>query len=68
MSGFNTEDGSVSRAEAKTQIIQMAKDQGIKGAFKVFYQGALVSNPDNLPDTVVMTDVKVSAVLDQAVA
>lgn len=66
--GFNTEDAgnTVSRDEAKGKIIQMAKDKGIAGAFKVFYEGALVSNPDNLPERVIMDSVSVSAVLDQA--
>lgn len=56
----------VSKDEAKRQIVQMAKDEDIKGAFKVFYDGSLVANPDDLPDQVDMDKVSVSAVLDQA--
>ena len=67
MSGFNTEDGMVTKAEAQAKITGMAKDQGIKGAFKVFYDNNLVSTPDDLPESVSMDKVRVSAVLDQAV-
>lgn len=64
--GFSTEGGTISRDEAKTKIIQLAKDQDIKGAFKVFYEGQLISNPDTLPEQVTMGEIRVSAVLDQA--
>ena len=59
-------DGLVERDEAKTKILEMARNQGIEGAFKVFYQGNLVSTPDALPDMVDVTQIRVSAVLDQA--
>ncbi len=71
--GFDTRDGAtltsnlVSRDEAKPLILEMARDEGIEGAFKVFYQGNMVSNPDSLPDQVSMDDISVSAVLDQAI-
>lgn len=63
---WETNENEVTKEEAKNQIVTMAKDQGIKGAFKVFYDNALMSTPDDLPDMVDMTKVRVSAVLDQA--
>jgi hypothetical protein len=57
---------TLSRDEAKSEILDMARDQGIEGAFKVFYQGELISTPDALPERVTMDAVRVSAVLDQA--
>lgn len=67
MSGFNTEDGNtVSRDAAKATIIKMATDQGIKGAFKTFYDGKLIATPADLPEQVTISLIKVSAVLDQA--
>ncbi len=63
---WNSNDGNVTKAEAKSLIVGMAKDDGIKGAFKVFYDGALMTTPDDLPDSVDMAKVTVSAVLDQA--
>ena len=56
----------VSREEAQKKIIAMAKDQGIAGAFKVFYDDEIVVNPSDLLDQVDLTLVKVSAVLDNA--
>jgi hypothetical protein len=69
---FNTNDATlsvtgVSRDEAKPLILEMARNEGIEGAFKVFYQGQMISSPDSLPDTVDMGEVSVSAVLDQAI-
>lgn len=67
MSPWNTDDnGTVSREDAKSAIIEMAKDEGISGAFKVFYDGQLIANPDDLPERVHLDKVRVSAVLDQA--
>ena len=63
---WNTNDGLVSKEDAKKNIIAMAEEDGIKGAFKVFYDGELMSTPDSLPANVDMNKVKVSAVLDQA--
>ena len=69
---FNTNDAvlssnnTVSRDEAKALILEKARNEGIEGAFKVFHQGQMVSNPDDLPDTVNMEEISVSAVLDQA--
>lgn len=57
---------SVSKAEAKSKILEMAREQGITGPFKVFYENEIVADPDDLPDTVDMNKVRVSAVLDQA--
>lgn len=63
---WETNDGTISKAEAKTKIVEMAKEQGIKGAFKVFHKGELMTTPDDLPERVDMSDIRVSAVLDQA--
>ncbi len=57
---------TVSREEAKGKIIELATSQGIKGAFKTFYDGKLIATPADLPDTVTLNLIKVSAVLDQA--
>ena len=54
------------RESAKTRILAMASDQGIEGAFKVFYDDQLMSTPDDLPSQVNMELVRVSEVLDQA--
>lgn len=59
--------GTVTRDEAKKAIIEKAKEAGINGAFKVFYRDNLISTPDDLPAQLNMEDVRVSAVLDQAV-
>jgi len=61
-----SDNGLISKAEAKSKIIEKAKDEGIKGAFKVFHKGQLMTTPDDLPDMVDMNDIRVSAVLDQA--
>ena len=66
MAWDSTEESNlVSRDEAKRKIIQLAKDKGINGVFKVFYKDALVANPDNLPEQVDMSLVRVSESLDQ---
>lgn len=66
MSGFTTEGNTVPKAEAMGLIKDLATEQGIRGAFKVFYDDALVSTPDSLPDQVDMDKVRVSETLDQA--
>ena len=58
--------GTVSRNEAKRAIVDLAKEDGIKGAFKVFYNDVLMTTPDDLPTQVDMALVRISAVLDQA--
>jgi hypothetical protein len=63
---WNTDNGNVSREVAISKIKEMAREEGIKGAFKVFYQGNLVVSPESLPATVNMSDINVSAVLDNA--
>lgn len=64
---FNTESNSlVPRSEAIGKITQMAIDEGLKGTFKVLYNGSVVADPSNLPEQVDMSKVQVSAVLDQA--
>lgn len=57
---------TIPKAEAIAKIMAMANDEGLVGAFKVFYQDNIVADPSNLPDQVNMDEVKVSAVLDQA--
>lgn len=57
---------SVTRDEAKTKILELARAQGLKGAFKVFYDDDIIADPDDLPESVDMDKVRVSAVLDQA--
>lgn len=59
-------DNTISRDEAKSKISEMAREQGIKGAFKVFYNGDLMATPNDLPERVELEKVSVSAVLDQA--
>ena len=57
---------SVTKAEAIVKIKDMAKAQGLKGTFKVFYNDEVIADPNDLPESVDMLKVKVSAVLDQA--
>lgn len=67
--GFTTEGNDpnlVSRADSQAKIVAKAKEAGIKGAFKVYYDGRSVASPSDLPETVDMRLVKVSEVYDQA--
>lgn len=57
---------TVPRDEAQAKIEKMAADQGIKGPFKVFYNNEIVTDPEDLPEQVDMSKVKVSAVMNQA--
>ena len=57
---------TVTRDEAKRRILEMAREEGIEGAFKVFHNNNLIATPDDLPETVNMDNVRVSEVLDQA--
>lgn len=67
MGPWSTGSEGISKDEAQSLIIKMAKEKGIKGAFKVYYDGELVANVDDLPDDgVVMSKVSVSAIADQA--
>lgn len=59
-------NSKVSRNEAQTHIQKMAQDEGIHGAFKVFYNGNIVATPNDLPEEVDLDKIEVSAVLDQA--
>ena len=63
---FNTESSLIPRADAIKAITQQAIDEGLKGTFKVLYNGNIVADPANLPDQVDMDKVQVSAVMDQA--
>ena len=66
MNWNNANDNTISKDEAKTRIDALASDEGIRGAFKVFYDGTLMVTPEDLPERVDMSKVRVSAVLDQA--
>lgn len=66
MGPWSTEGAGIPKKDAIANIAAMAKSKGLKGAFKVFYKDQLVADPEDLPETVNMADVKVSAVLDQA--
>lgn len=39
--------------KAQRKIKQMAKDQGIRGVFKVFYKGQMWASPEDIPKRVV---------------
>lgn len=66
MAKWNTENNEVSRATAIEEIQSRAKEQGITGSFKVFYNGAMIATPDELPETVNLDLIKVSAMLNNA--
>lgn len=68
MAGWDTASNSnlVPRADAEGKIKQLAVDQGIDGTFKVFYDGAMISSPSQLPEQVDMSKVRVSEVMNQA--
>lgn len=65
-SPWNTSGGLIPRADAKAKIVELAKEEGITGSFKVYYNDQLIANPDDLPEQVSMNLVRVSAVLDNA--
>ena len=65
MSAWETSE-NVSREDAIKKIQEMAKQDGISGSFKVFYNDRLVANPEDLPETVDMERIRVSATLDNA--
>ena len=56
----------IPRADAIVKIKEMAREQGLGGQFKVKYQGEEISSPNDLPETVQMSQVGVYASLDQA--
>ena len=60
---------TVSREEAQGRISDMEKDQGINGAFKVYYESRSnqIVTPSDLPENVDLSKVIISASLDQAV-
>jgi hypothetical protein len=64
--GWSASEGLISRADAKAKIVELAKEEGITGSFKVYYNDQLIANPDDLPEQVAMNLVRVSAVLDNA--
>ena len=66
MSAAWSSGGGIPRVEAIAKIEEMARSKGYTGAFKVFYDGEIIADPSDLPDSVIMAKVKVSAVLDQA--
>ena len=57
---------TLGRDAAIARIKEIAREDGITGSFKVFYQDNLIANPTDLPEQVNMELVKVSAVLDNA--
>ncbi len=59
-------DGTVSREEAVAYIENKANEQGIGQGFKVYYQGNEVHDETQLPERVVLADIRVSASLNQA--
>jgi hypothetical protein len=56
----------VTRDQARTKIMEKAREEGYDGAFKVFYEGKMIADPANLPEQVDMSKITVSEVLDQA--
>lgn len=59
-------EGAVSRNDAIDRIKVQAREDGITGSFKVFYNEQLIANPIDLPEQVDMNLVRVSAVHDNA--
>lgn len=57
---------TITREEAIQHCIAKAKEEGINGAFKVFYDGRMIANPSDLPDTVIKDKLVVSIVTDNA--
>ena len=57
--------GGTPKADAIVQIKAIAADKGLK-TFKVFYDGTQVVDASDLPETVNMENIQVSAVMDQA--
>jgi len=67
MADWNTASSTlVPRSEAEPKIKALAVAQGIDGTFKVFYDGAMISTPSQLPEMVDMGKVRVSEVMNQA--
>lgn len=67
MAPWDTNEGNtIPREEAFGRIQEKARDEGIDGTFKVFYDGRLIAAPDDLPAEVDMNRVRISAVHDQA--
>jgi len=66
MAPWNTGEGLIPRSQAIEKIQELAKDEGIHGSFKVYYNDSLIANPTDLPEQVDMGNVRVSAVLDNA--
>lgn len=56
----------LSREEAFDAINRKAREEGINGSYKVFYNGQIVAGPSDLPETVNMELVRVSAMFDNA--
>lgn len=57
---------TVTPSEAIERCTQLATEQGIKGAFKIFYKDGIVVTIEDLPSAVDMDFIRISAVLDQA--
>jgi hypothetical protein len=62
----NSNDGTVSREEAVAYIETKANEQGIGQGFKVYYNGNEVHDETDLPERCILSDIRVSASLNQA--
>ena len=56
---------TVPKQEAIDYIVNQASSQGLE-TWKTFYKGQMVSNPGALPDNVVLSDLRISPIMDQA--
>lgn len=63
---WNVDPNICTKEEAMPKIIALATSKGLNGAFKVFYEDSLIDDPEDLPESVDMRKVRVSAVLNQA--
>jgi hypothetical protein len=59
-------NNTVSRNEAGAWIARQAETQGIGNSFKVYYNNSVVGKLEDLPEQVVLANLRVSAALDQA--
>ena len=66
MTSWNSDNPLISREEATEYTYNLRDQQGIVGAFKVFYDGVEITDPSELPDTVDKTKIRVSAAMSQA--
>ncbi len=62
----STVSPALTRDEAIAKIKVIAREQGYTGGFKVTYEGNEIITPNDLPNAVDMTKVKVSSKLNNA--